>query len=194
MTFIDNFIDLACRLFKVLLVVLLAIMVVMVFGNVVLRYGFNSGIAVSEELSRWMFLWVIFLGAAIAVREKAHMGSDMLVEHLPPAAQKAVVVLGQVLMLWVTWLMFTGSLAQTRINWEVEAPVTGASMAWVYTTGVVFAVFTGLMLLSELVHTLRGQLTPQQLIAAHHAAERAEAEDEAGVIDHSRGGDSSTPR
>ena len=43
-----------CKLLELLIVVLLAAMVVMVFGNVVLRYGFNSGITVSEELSRWL--------------------------------------------------------------------------------------------------------------------------------------------
>jgi hypothetical protein len=44
----------------------LAAMVVLVFGNVVLRYGFNSGIAVSEELSRWLFVWLTFMGASSA--------------------------------------------------------------------------------------------------------------------------------
>ena len=47
-----------CRFLEILLAVFMAIMVVMVFGNVVLRYGFNSGIIVSEELSRWLFIWV----------------------------------------------------------------------------------------------------------------------------------------
>lgn len=37
-------------------------MVVLVFTNVVLRYALNSGIAVSEELSRWLFVWLTFLG------------------------------------------------------------------------------------------------------------------------------------
>ena len=41
-------------------------------------------------------------------------------------------------MLYVTWLLFSGSLAQARINWDVEAPVTGASVAIFYALGVVF--------------------------------------------------------
>ena len=41
----------------------LAIMVVLVFGNVVLRYTVNSGITASEELSRWLFVWLTFMGA-----------------------------------------------------------------------------------------------------------------------------------
>ena len=139
-----------CKVLSVVMVVCLAAMVFMVFGNVVLRYGFNSGITVSEELSRWAFLWVVFLGATVAVHEKAHMGVDSLVMSLPPLLRKAVLLVGYLLMLFVTWLMFSGSLAQTRINWDVEAPVTGYSMAWAYGCGVVFAVSTGVMFVLQI--------------------------------------------
>ncbi|MCK6404311.1 MAG: TRAP transporter small permease, partial [Sphaerotilus natans subsp. sulfidivorans] len=47
---LDNF----CRLLEAVMALLLAAMVVLVFGNVVLRYVFNSGITISEELSRWL--------------------------------------------------------------------------------------------------------------------------------------------
>ena len=70
------------RALELTIVACLAAMALLVFGNVVLRYGFNSGIAVSEELSRWLFLWLIFLGASIAVHEQGHMGSDMVMEKL----------------------------------------------------------------------------------------------------------------
>lgn len=139
-----------CKVLSVVMVACLAAMVLMVFGNVVLRYGFNSGITVSEELSRWAFLWVVFLGATVAVHEKAHMGVDTLVMRLPPVLRKVVLLVGYWLMLWVTWLMFSGSLAQTRINWDVEAPVTGYSMAWAYGCGVVFAMSTGVMFLMQI--------------------------------------------
>ena len=72
-------IDLFFKLLELLVVACLVAMVVMVFGNVVLRYAFNSGIAVSEELSRWAFVWVTFLGAIIGLKENAHLGTDMLV-------------------------------------------------------------------------------------------------------------------
>ena len=181
-----------CQLLTVIIVICLGMMVLMVFGNVVMRYAFNSGISVSEELSRWLFLWLIFLGASVAVHEQAHMGSDMVVERLPPKLQKVAVVVGQLLMLWVTWLILTGSLAQTKINWEVQAPVTEYSMAWVYSTGVVFSVSTGLMLISDLWFTLRGQLTPVQIRKAQHAAELAQFEADARAAEQ-QGGKSSTP-
>ena len=74
----ERILDLYCALLKGVIALCLAVMVVLVFGNVVLRYGFNSGIAVSEELSRWLLVWLTFLGAIVAVREHAHLGVDSL--------------------------------------------------------------------------------------------------------------------
>jgi TRAP-type C4-dicarboxylate transport system permease small subunit len=98
--------DGCCRVLEVLMAAALAIMVVLVFGNVVLRYGFNSGITVSEEVSRWLFVWLTFLGAIVAMREHAHLGSDMLVSRLPVIGKKICLVVGHVLMLYITWLLF----------------------------------------------------------------------------------------
>ena len=66
--------DLYCAFLKGVIALCLAVMVVLVFGNVVLRYGFNSGITISEELSRWLLVWLTFLGAIVAVREHTHLG------------------------------------------------------------------------------------------------------------------------
>ena len=160
-----------CRALERLIAACLAVMVVMVFGNVVLRYGFNSGIIVSEEVSRWLFLWVTFLGAIVALKEHAHLGSDFLISRLPLRGKKACLIAGHVLMLYATWLVFSGSLAQTRINWTVEAPVTGASMAFVSGTGVVFAVLAFVLLARDLWRLLTGRIPDDQLVMTRGSEE-----------------------
>ena len=60
---LNRWIDWYCRALGALMVLCLVLMVVMVFTNVVLRYAFNSGINVSEELSRWLFVWMTFMGS-----------------------------------------------------------------------------------------------------------------------------------
>ena len=124
---LNAFIDRCCRWINLLIALALAVMVAMVFGNVVLRYAFNSGIAISEEVSRWLFVWITFLGAIVAVRERGHLGTDFLLARLPPLGQRICLAISYGLMLWCTWLLFSGALAQARINWDVDAPVTGAS-------------------------------------------------------------------
>ncbi|HSI58625.1 MAG TPA: TRAP transporter small permease [Ideonella sp.] len=167
----DRWIDRACSGMEAIAAFFLAVMVVLVFGNVVLRYGFNSGITVSEEVSRWLFIWVTFLGAVVALREHAHLGVDMVVQRLPPAGKKACLAAGHVVMLYIVWLLFQGSLAQTRINWDVTAPVTGASMAVVYTAGIVFSVCAALILALDLYRLLRGQLTEAELVMVQESEE-----------------------
>jgi TRAP-type C4-dicarboxylate transport system permease small subunit len=166
---LDRALAAGCRWLNHLIVFGLAAMVIMVFGNVVLRYAFNSGITFSEEMSRWLFVWLTFLGAIVAIREHGHLGTDMLVGRLPVAGKKACYVLAHLLMLYVTWLIFSGSLQQTRINWEVEAPVTGASMALFYGVGVVFAVFSALLLLQELIRLLRGRVAESELVTVQES-------------------------
>ncbi len=172
----NRMLDGYCRLLEWLLVLMLALMVLLVFGNVALRYGFNSGITLSEEVSRWLFVWLTFLGAAIAVREHGHLGSDMLVSRLGPRGKKVCLVLGQSLMLYATWLLLSGSWAQARINLDVEAPVSGASMAIFYGAGVVFALSTAPMLLQDLWRTVSGQLADDELVMVRESEDLAQIE------------------
>ncbi|MBT9553339.1 MAG: TRAP transporter small permease [Hydrogenophaga sp.] len=165
-----------CRVLELLMAAALAVMVVLVFGNVVLRYGFNSGITVSEEVSRWLFVWLTFLGAIVAMRDHAHLGSDMLVSRLPVIGKKICLVIGHLLMLYITWLLFSGALAQARINLDVQAPVTGASMAILYFAGIVFAVVAALFLAYELWLVLTGQLSDEELVMVKESEEQEELE------------------
>lgn len=172
----NSLIERYCRLLELLIAACLAVMVLLVFGNVVLRYAFNSGITVSEEVSRWLFVWMTFLGAIVALKEHGHLGTDMLVSRLPVWGKKACLAFGQALMLYICWLLLSGSLQQARINLDVQAPVTGASVAIFYGAGVVFAVSAGLLLLRELWRTLSGQLHADELVMVKESEEQAELE------------------
>jgi len=169
---LDRLIDGYCRVLTLAVVALLAGMVVLVFGNVVLRYVANSGITVSEELSRWFFVWMTFLGAVIGLRERAHLGTDLLIGRLGRSGKRACLAGSQFLMLWVTWLIFSGSLQQTRISWTVEAPVSELSMAWLSGVGVVFAVLTAPMLMADLWRTLTGQIRDEDLVMLQESEDR----------------------
>jgi TRAP-type transport system small permease protein len=169
-----NLIDRYCRALEWLIALMLAAMVLLVFGNVVLRYVANSGITVSEELSRWLFVWMTFLGAIVALKEHGHLGTDMLVSRLGPTGKKACLVLGQALMLYATWLLFSGSLAQARINFDVEAPVSGLSVAIFYASGIVFAVSAGVLLLREIWRTVTGQLRDDELVMVQESEDLAQ--------------------
>jgi TRAP-type transport system small permease protein len=70
------------RIAQALMAACLAVMAVSVFVNVVLRYGFGSGVAASEELSRLLFVWMVFIGASAAYPAGEHMAFTSLIALL----------------------------------------------------------------------------------------------------------------
>jgi TRAP-type C4-dicarboxylate transport system permease small subunit len=179
---LTRLIDGYCRLLELLIALALAAMVVMVFGNVVLRYAFNSGITVSEELSRWLFVWMTFLGAIVGLKEHGHLGTDLLVGRLGPAGRKACLVIAQVLMLAVTLVFLKGSWQQTQINLGTEAPVTGAPMAVVYAAGIVFSVSAALLLARELWRVLSGRAAATEMVMVRESEDLAHVKEEEAAI------------
>jgi len=145
-----------------LMVACLAVMVVLLFGNVALRYLFNSGINISDEISRLAFVWMIFLGSVIALRSHQHIGVTMLVERFGPAARRASHVFCQLLTLWVLWLMAEGSWTQTVIGLDTVLPVTGMSLAVFNAAALYAAAAMGILTLIDLVRVLAGGPLPAE--------------------------------
>jgi TRAP-type transport system small permease protein len=165
------------HLLKFLIVLCLALMVILVFGNVVLRYGFNTGISISEELSRWLFVYVTFLGAIIAMREHAHLGVDSLVRRLSPNGKKICFIVSQLLMLFATWLFLQGSWLQTNINLDNSAPVSGLSVGIVYAAGIIFSVSVGFILLADLYRVVSGKASEHDLVMVKDSEEQEQLEE-----------------
>lgn len=151
----------------------LLVMVILVLSNVILRYAFSSGITVSEEISRWLFVWITFLGATFALREHGHLGTEMLVGRLDATGKRICLCIGYVLMLFVCWLLFKGAYEQTKLNWTVTAPSSGASLAWFYSAGIVFSVSSAVILLNDAFKLLTGRTSEADLIIVKESEDHA---------------------
>lgn len=149
---------------ELVMVLCLAAMCLMVFGNVVLRHFFNSGINISEELSRFMFIWLTFLGAILAMREGGHMGVDMIVRRLRGKAQFAAVLLAQGLVFVCCAVLLWGLIRQYTLNAANIGLVTGISLAAVYSVAYLCAASIAIMALVNAGRLLLGSVSPQQLI------------------------------
>lgn len=170
-------VDWSFRLLRLFIAACLAIMVVLVFGNVVLRYAFNSGITVSEELSRWLFVWLTFVGAVVALRDHAHLGMDSIVSRLPAWGKKACLIASNVLMLYCVYLFFVGSWQQTIINIGNMAPATGLSSGYFYySVGIFFCVASAGLLVRNLWQAATGRLAERDLIQVRESEDEARAE------------------
>jgi TRAP-type transport system small permease protein len=141
------------RLFRgidLLLAALLLGMVLMVFGNVVLRYAFNTGILVSEELSRYFFVWITFIGAVTVMRDRGHLGMDSVVDMLGPRGRHVAAWCNHLIVLGCCVVMAWGTWRQHDITASTTAPITGMSMVWVFGVAYFTALSIGLMTLHRL--------------------------------------------
>ncbi|QIZ68031.1 TRAP transporter small permease [Geobacillus subterraneus] len=139
---------------NVLMALCLALMSILVFGNVVLRYGFNSGITWSEEMSRFLFIWMSFFGAIGALKDNDHLGVDTLLRKLPSSAKRIVFIISNAIVLYVLYLLFDGSWKMTISGLESKAPATGLPMAFIYGTGLVVSIGMGIIILFHIYQAL----------------------------------------
>ena len=131
----------------------LAVMATIVFINVVLRYGFGSGVAASEELSRLLFVWMVFIGATAAYPAGQHMAFTSLVRHIARGpvsrawvsrAIHALVLLACVLIGWGAW-------QQVVVGMDSTSVVIGYPVALLPLPALLCAAAIGVMALLDLV-------------------------------------------
>jgi len=152
-----------------LLVLLLAIMVVLVFGNVVLRYGFNSGLVFSEEVSRFVFMWLTFFGALLAMMHRAHLGMNSVIAALPVVGQRIMRFVSDAAMLGCCLLLAWGTWQQVVLAMADHAPVTGIPMGVVFSALLVCSLGMASLLLRDLWRQVAGKMPVTELV--HRAEE-----------------------
>lgn len=150
----------------------LAAMSILVFTNVVLRYVFNSGITWSEEMARFLFIWMTFLGGIAALKDNEHLGVDILIKKLPRRLKKLAYILGNLIMLWTMYLVFVGSWKMTELNMDSKAPATGLPLAFIYGIGVVVGVCMGAIILINLYRVIFNKTSDDEFIMTRESEEK----------------------
>src|SRR5680860_622406 len=115
-----------------MLVVILAAMSLIVAGNVFFRFILNSSLSWADELAQILLVWLTFIGAALAVKERTHYVLNYLTDKLKGNAQRAVWILQQALtLLSIIILLYFSAI----VTWEIRfwvMPATEISRAFVY--------------------------------------------------------------
>ena len=119
---------------RVLLMALLALMAVMVFANVVLRYTTGDSIVWAEELSRYLMVWLTFLGAGLVL----HFGGHLAIDNLQDAvSERAGIILRASILLAVAGfavaMIWLGGSYIMRA-WAQTTPVMELPFGLIYST------------------------------------------------------------
>ncbi len=138
------------RLASAAMATCLGVMASAVFVNVVLRYGFGSGIAASEELSRLLFVWMVFIGAAAAYPAGEHMAFTSLIAILGPRSLKAATVLIRLLVILACVLLGWGAWQQVVVGMGSRSVVLGYPIALLPLPALLCAIAIGAVAVKEL--------------------------------------------
>lgn len=159
--------DWLTRGLEIVMVLCLLVMLVMVFGNVVLRLFLNTGIDLSEEMPRFAFVWMTFLGAIVGMRRRAHLGVDMLVKALPLLGRKVCWGLSQAIMLVCCLYIVYGTWLQHDIIQGNASPVAQISMLWVFGVSYLTGTAIAIICASNLLRLFTGKVAENELIDVH---------------------------
>jgi TRAP-type C4-dicarboxylate transport system permease small subunit len=154
----------------------LSMMAIFVFGNVVLRYFFNSGLTWAEEASRYLFIWLIFLGAIVAFQENAHLGVDTLVNKLSVKNRKKLYVVNNLLILLTMLLVVHGSFNLTLVSLEQRSPSMNMPLALVYVASLFASVSIGGIALFNVYRLLTNKIAESELVMTTDSEEKEQVD------------------
>ena len=148
-----KFDDLLAKGEAVVLMAILVLMTVVVFLQVIYRYVLTQPLHWSEELARYLFVWLSVLGAAHGLQKRGHFGFDALFRMLPKRAKRTISILIHALMGVVILVMLVQGITLVETTFPQESPAMGISMGWAYASlpvgGALMAIHLVVILLKD---------------------------------------------
>jgi TRAP-type C4-dicarboxylate transport system permease small subunit len=142
----------------------MVVMFILVFINVMLRLCFNSGIDISEELPRFAFVWMCFIGGVVGMRRHSHLGVDMVVAALPVLGRKICWGISQAIIGVCSLYILYGTWLQHDIIAQNASAVMQISMLYVYGISYLAGAAITLICLVNLIRLFLGQVEENELI------------------------------
>ena len=136
----NKLLDKVFRCIDIFTGILTGAMVLFVFLNVVLRMVFNSGLTWSEELARYLFVSVTYIGAISAMRANAHMTVDMVISKVKPPLQMLFYLVSQGLIAALMLILVHGSYKMVLQNTAARTAALGIPYALLYSLGILTGV------------------------------------------------------
>jgi TRAP-type C4-dicarboxylate transport system permease small subunit len=142
-------------LLRAFVAVIFLFFVSITFAQVVLRYGFASSIAWFDEMSRYAFIWLVFLAAAAMARHGAHIAIDLVEELAGPRLRKGLLVLADLALVAFAAIVGIGGWNLMQVNWTTTAPASGIPIAWIQAVLPAFGVLMTVFAIAHLLDVLK---------------------------------------
>jgi TRAP-type C4-dicarboxylate transport system permease small subunit len=145
------------------LVVMVSVMTVLVIIQVLLRYIFFYSLSWSEEVARYLMIWVSFLAAALAVQKGLHIGMESLITRLSPAVRRKVNILTKSVVLIFLLCLTSGGWKIAWLVREQSSPALFLSMSYAYAAAGVGGLFMSIQMFHSLIEEWAGPALPGRI-------------------------------
>lgn len=142
------------KILEIFVITILAIMSCLVFLNVILRYGFNSSINITEEVSRYLFVWLTFLGAILAFNENQHVSVSILAHRLSPLKKQVLGIFTDILVLFCCYLIVEGSWVQFQLNLYNLSPISEIPTGITYLASIISGLLIGVLVFIRIIFNI----------------------------------------
>jgi TRAP-type C4-dicarboxylate transport system permease small subunit len=120
------------RVLKIAVSVCYATLIAVTVVGVFFRYVLNDSLIWSEELGRYLFVWIVFLGAAMGMARGTHVSVDFLVERMPPPARLRLAIVIEFLIIVFLVVLVVQGFTFAKFGVKSFSLGMGIPMAWVY--------------------------------------------------------------
>ena len=151
----SKLLDVIEKIEKAFLAAAMAVMIVDMIYQVIMRYIFNSANAWSEELARYLFVFVTYIGAISAMRANAHLGVDTLISRMKPQVQMVMYVLSQLIITALMVILIQGSMKMVAQNTQSRTAALGIPYAFLYSVGILTGAAIAILAILNIVHALK---------------------------------------
>ena len=122
--------DMLEKILKVASVCILVLLVIVISIQIFARYVLNHSLSWSEELARYLFIYLIFLGASVVYKQDRHISVDYFLDQLPARMKSIVGISADILLLIFLVVVFYQGLRLSRLVYNV--PTAALYIPWTY--------------------------------------------------------------
>lgn len=147
---------------KYLVIVLVAVIAVVLIAAVVYRYGLDSALSWAEEFSKYLMVWLTFLGTPIALRHFGHINIDLLIKVLPPRLQQLMYFVVSIIICFTMSIVFLKGVSFAELGARQVASSFNVSMFYMYVAVPIGSALTFLVALEQALLSLSGIADPKK--------------------------------
>ena len=173
----QKFLNTLFRGIEILIAFFLALMIILVFMNVVFRYFFSKGFAWSEEIARLCFIYLVYLGSIGAMRDNRHLLIDSILIRVPVFLQRLIYALIQIGIIWLMVILSRGSWGLVLQNLNDNWVATKFPTFLVYASGLITGISIGVIALANLFRLIILKTPVAELIKIRDEAEESQFTD-----------------